>query len=257
MTSRNLEHEGVKRRVLPWGIAVSFLLHGAAYASLRPAPAVAKAAHRKTELRFDVVAHEKPKAVEPPPPPPEPPQPKQRAPQAKPEAKREAAPPPPPEPTPPPLSAGVTLAADGAGNAFSMPLGAGGSLEPTRSRAPMPVNVPAPPKAVPSPAATEPPVVAASDLSARPSPPSLADALERNYPADARRRGLSGTAKVRARIDPDGVVRRVSLVEESAAGFGGACSRTLSGSRWAAPKDKTGRSVATEIRYTCRFVVQP
>jgi hypothetical protein len=59
------------------------------------------------------------------------------------------------------------------------------------------------------------------------------------------------------RIDPDGVVRRVSLVEESATGFGNACSRTLSGSRWAAPKDKAGRSVATEIRYTCRFVVQP
>ena len=59
------------------------------------------------------------------------------------------------------------------------------------------------------------------------------------------------------RIDPDGVVRRVTLVEESAAGFGGACTRTLTGSRWAAPKDKAGRSVATEIRYTCRFVVQP
>jgi len=254
MTSRNPEHEGVKRRVLPWGIAVSCLLHGAAYASLGPAPAVAKAAHRKTELRFDVVAHEKPKAVEPPPP--EPLRPKQRAPQPKPEAKRQAAPPA-PEPTPPPLSAGVTLAADGAGNAFSMPLGAGGSLEPTRSRAPVPVNMPPPPKAAASPTATEPPVVAASDLSARPSPPSLADALERNYPADARQRGLSGTAKVRARIDPDGVVRRVALVAESAPGFGGACSRTLSGSRWAAPKDKTGRSVATEIRYTCRFVVQP
>jgi TonB family protein len=81
--------------------------------------------------------------------------------------------------------------------------------------------------------------------------------LERNYPADARQRGLSGTAKVRARIDPDGVVRRVTLVEESAAGFGTACSRTVNGSRWAPPKDKAGRSVATEIRYTCRFVVQP
>jgi hypothetical protein len=62
---------------------------------------------------------------------------------------------------------------------------------------------------------------------------------------------------VRARIDPDGMVRRVTLVEESAAGFGDACSRTLNGSRWAPPKDKAGRSVATEIRYTSRFVVQP
>jgi TonB family protein len=137
-----------------------------------------------------------------------------------------------------------------------MPLGSGGSLEPTRVRAPAPVNAPAP--AVPSaaPVRTEPLLVAVGDLSARPAPPALGPALERNYPADARRRGLSGTAKVRARIDPDGVVRRVSLLEESAAGFGSACSRTLSGSRWAAPKDKAGRAVATEIRYTCRFVVE-
>ncbi len=96
-----------------------------------------------------------------------------------------------------------------------------------------------------------------NDLSARPSPPSLGAALERNYPPEARRRGLSGSAKVRARIDPDGIVRHVTLLEESAPSFGGACSRTLSGSRWAAPKDKAGRSVATEIRYTCRFVVEP
>ncbi|HYJ11440.1 MAG TPA: TonB family protein, partial [Polyangiaceae bacterium] len=81
-------------------------------------------------------------------------------------------------------------------------------------------------------------------------------ALERNYPADARKRGSSGSAKVRARIDPDGVVRQVTLLEESAPGFGTACTRTLNGSRWGAPKDKAGRSVATEIRYTCRFVVE-
>jgi TonB family protein len=111
--------------------------------------------------------------------------------------------------------------------------------------------------ALPARAPSEPIVVAPGDMSARPSPPRLGATLERNYPADARRRGLSGTAKVRARIDPDGVVRRVTLLEESAAGFGTACTRTLSGSRWAAPKDKAGRSVATEIRYTCRFVVQP
>jgi TonB family protein len=136
-----------------------------------------------------------------------------------------------------------------------MPLGNGGSLEPTRAR-PAPVNVPAPVTPAPISAKVEPALVAIGDLSARPSPPPLGPALERNYPLEARRRGLSGSAKVRARIDPDGVVRRVSLLEESAAGFGNACSRTLSGSRWAAPKDKAGRAVATEIRYTCRFVIE-
>jgi TonB family protein len=138
-----------------------------------------------------------------------------------------------------------------------MPLGNGGALEPTKARAPAPLDPPAPLAPAPVARPTEPAVVTVSDLSARPSPPSLGAALERNYPADARQRGLSGTAKVRARIDPDGVVRRVTLVEESAAGFGTACSRTVNGSRWAPPKDKAGRSVATEIRYTCRFVVQP
>jgi len=244
----------MKRRLLPWAVAASFLLHGVAYASLHAAPPLSKSEHRKTQLRFDVVEREKPPPT-PPPSLPEPPKPKPRALEPKPEPKLQAAPTPPQ--APPPVSEGVTLAADGSSNAFGMPLGNGGALDPTRPRAPTPVNVPPPVKPAPSHVVSEPPLVAVGDLSARPSPPALGDALERNYPADARRRGLSGVAKVRARIDPDGVVRRVSLVEESASGFGNACSRTLNGSRWAAPKDKAGRSVATEIRYTCRFVVQP
>jgi protein TonB len=258
MTSKNLEDAAMKRhRLLPWTIVASFLLHGVAYASLGRAPAVSRPEHRKTLVRFEVAT---PPAPPPPPTPeepkPEPPKPKPRAPEPKAAPPPEAAPPP-PAAAEPPVSEGVTLAGDGTGNAFSMPLGNGGSLEPTRPRAPAPVNVPPPVTPAPSPRVTEPPVVAVGDLSSRPSPPSLGAALERNYPADARQRGLSGSAKVRARIDPDGVVRRVTLVEESAAGFGAACSKTLNGSRWAAPKDKAGRSVATEIRYTCRFVVQP
>lgn len=250
----------MKSRLLPWTIAASLLLHGVAFASLSAAPAAsAPEQHKKTQLRFDVVEQPKPKPVEelPEPPKPEPPQPKARAAEPKPTPKPEAAPP--PEPLPGPTTpAGVTLAGDGSGNAFSMPLGSGGALEPTRARAPAPVNVPTPVAPAPTPVPEGPRVVAVSDLSARPAPPgSLGAALARNYPAEARRQGLSGSAKVRARIDPDGVVRRVALVDESAAGFGAACSRTLNGSRWAAPKDKAGHSVATEIRYTCRFVVNP
>lgn len=244
------------RRLLPWTVALSFLLHGVAYASLHAPPPGKKAEHRKSQLRFDVVSKpEPPKPLEAPEPPkPEPPKPAPRA--AAPKPVVEAAP---PAEAPPPSAKtdGVTLAGEGTGNAFSMPLGNGGSLEPaSRPRAPAPVNAPLPTPPAPTRAVTEPPVVAVSDLSSRPSPPSLADALQRNYPADARQRGQSGTAKVRARIDPDGVVRRVALLEESGSGFGAACSRALNGSRWAAPKDKAGRSVATEIRYTCRFVVQ-
>jgi TonB family protein len=247
----------IGHRLLPWTLVASFLLHGVAYASLDSSPELSQPAQRKTQLRFDVVERPAPKA-----PPevaePEPAKPTARAP--RPQPKPEASPPPasqPPSAPAPPVTDGVTLAGDGTGYAFSMPLGSGGSLEPTRPRALAPANLPAP--SVPNLAKTgnEPRVVAVTDLSSRPAPPSLGPALERNYPPDARRRGQSGTAKVRARIDPDGVVRRVSLVQESAAGFGAACSRTLTGSRWAAPKDKAGRSVATEIRYTCRFVVEP
>jgi TonB family protein len=261
MISSSLEDEPMtKRRLLPATIVVSLLLHGAAYASLHEPRPIAKRERHKTQLRFDVVSASKPQPPELPRPEPLAPEP----PKAKPKAAAAPPRPAPAEPTPPVAAVepapntGVTLAGEGPGNAFSMPLGNGGALDPTaRPHTPAPVNVPTPTKPVPSPLSAEPPLVAVGDLSAKPSPPSLGAALERNYPPDARRRGLSGAAKVRARIDADGVVRRVTLVEESGTGFGAACSRTLTGSRWAAPKDKAGRSVATEIRYTCRFVVEP
>lgn len=243
------------RRLLPWTIAASFALHGVAYASLGEPRHEAPAAPRKTQLRFEVKAREVPKEPEPPPPPPEAPKPPPASRRA-PEPPPTAAPPAEPAPEPEPTSDGVTLAGDGAGNGFGMPLGSGGDLTPTRVPTAPAVNVPSPVAPRPPPRA-DPPVVALADLSSRPSPPALGASLERNYPPEARRRGSSGSAKVRARIDPDGVVRQVTLLEESAPGFGGACSRTLSGSRWGAPKDKAGRSVATEIRYTCRFVVEP
>jgi TonB family protein len=268
MTSRNLDEEAMKHRLLPWTIAGSLLLHGVAYASLGAAPAKGPGRHKKSVVSFEVTRPARP--VSPPPTAsPEPAQPKPEPPKAKPKAA--PAPPattpataPPPTSQPPvaeaPASPGITLAGEGTGNAFSMPLGSGGSLEPTHvpAIAPAPLNsVPPVTPAPRAPGRSEPTLVAVGDLSTRPSAPPLAGDLERNYPADARRRGLSGTAKVRARIDPDGVVRRVTLLEESAAGFGAACSRTVNGSRWGAPKDQAGHSVATEIRYTCRFVVQP
>jgi protein TonB len=257
MSSKNAEGSPMHtRRLLPWTVVASLLLHGVAYASLEAAPSASKRTAQKSQLRFDVVTKTTPPA--PPPlepeskPEPEPPKRRlQKAAEAKPEPA--ATPPPAAEPEAP---AGVTLAADGSGPGFAMPLGGGGALDPVRPRAAAPVNVPPPVAPAPSLAKAEPALVAVSDLSSRPAPPVLGPALERNYPADARRRGLSGTAKVRARIDPDGVVRRVALLEESAPGFGTACSRTLNGSRWAPPKDKAGRAVATEIRYTCRFVVE-
>lgn len=101
-----------------------------------------------------------------------------------------------------------------------------------------------------------PAVVAVADLSRPPVPPALDQALERNYPVEARRLGQSGKAVVRARISAQGSARELVVVSESGAGFGEACKQTLAGSRWTAPLDREGNPVATVIQYTCRFVVR-
>ncbi|HLV67167.1 MAG TPA: TonB family protein [Polyangiaceae bacterium] len=113
-----------------------------------------------------------------------------------------------------------------------------------------------PPPEAPPPAPRAGALVPARLLAARPVPPALEDKLRHNYPEDARRRGLGGRATVRARIDPDGVARAVAALSETLAGFGEACRRTVTGSRWSPPKDHSGRAVATEVRYTCNFIVQ-
>jgi hypothetical protein len=138
-----------------------------------------------------------------------------------------------------------------------MQVGDGSALDPTRAQRPVaPARVPeAPPALQPKPAGS--PLVALADLAARPAPPDLGSALHRNYPEDARRRGLAGHGEVRVRIDSEGVARNVAPLGESAPGFADACRRALTGSRWTPPRDRTGRAVSTEVRYRCRFLVQP
>jgi len=166
-----------------------------------------------------------------------------------------AALPAPPAPTAAPALdlSGVTLTND-TGAGFSMPVGDGSAL-----RGPIGLGasgIQAVAAAVPAKAAAKPPaLVSASDLSEHPRPPSLTGLLRANYPAEARQRGLRGSASLRARIDADGVIRAARLLTESSAGFGAACRRTVLGSRWSAPRDKNGSAVATEIVYTCHFEV--
>ena len=95
-----------------------------------------------------------------------------------------------------------------------------------------------------------------ADLSSRPVPPELTANLRAHYPADARLRGIGGSATVEVRIEPDGRVRVASIQSESFTGFGDACKRTLIGSEWSVPRDKQGRAVVTRVHYTCRFVVE-
>jgi TonB family protein len=151
---------------------------------------------------------------------------------------------------------GTTLTNDGAGAGWASATGNGARMAGPIGRpgarvtgrhveTTAPVARPAPPA-----------VVAVADLSRRPEAPRLEDALERNYPAEARQNGLSGRAVVRARITAEGEVRDLLVQSESNTGFGRACRDTLAGSHWTPPLDRDGRPVATIINYTCRFEVR-
>lgn len=104
---------------------------------------------------------------------------------------------------------------------------------------------PAPPRVVPP-----------SSLARRPRAPGLDDELERQYPIEARRAGISGSAALRVRILPDGRIGSVHVVSESWKGFGAACERTVRAAHWEPPIDRDGMPVTTEITYTCRFEVR-
>jgi periplasmic protein TonB len=101
-------------------------------------------------------------------------------------------------------------------------------------------------------------VVAAGDLSARPSPPSASyDAyLHRNFPQEARSRNVGGTALVSLTIGSDGKPRNIRVRRESPEGFGfgDVCAQMFrAGPTWTPPRDKNGNPVATTISFECNF----
>jgi outer membrane biosynthesis protein TonB len=165
-----------------------------------------------------------------------------------PEAPARAAAPPPAAETPADFS-GTTLTNEGTGPGWASATGNGESMNGPVGRPGARVtgrHVEVPAQAMrPAPG----PIVAVADLSRLPEAPRLEDALERNYPAEARQSGQAGKAVVRARITAEGSVRDLLVVSETAAGFGRACRDTLTGSR-------DGHAVATVINYTCRFEVR-
>ncbi|MBX3204305.1 MAG: energy transducer TonB [Labilithrix sp.] len=130
-------------------------------------------------------------------------------------------------------------------------LGGGGG---SRAAAPAASAPPVAARAVPAPPPLR--VVPPSSLARRPRAPGLDLELERQYPAEARRSGISGTAVLRVRILPDGRIGEVRVQSESWVGFGPACERTVRGARWEPPIDRDGAPVATDITYTCRFEVR-
>ncbi len=243
-------------RFLAVAFAASGLLHGVAYASLGFAPA-----RDRTRIPVSAVVIEvhEPAPFRAKPEPPKPvPDEREPAPRA---AAAPRSPTPEPEiPKAPVDLSGVTLTnVDGEGG-FAMPTGDGseraGPLGPLGPSGPKPAASAAP--GPPAPLRTErapPELVASKDLSERPNPPSLDAALRSLYPDEARRRAISGTASLRVRIGSDGSVREASVLSESFAGFGAACQKAVRGSHWSPPRDRDGRAVQTEVRYTCRFVV--
>jgi periplasmic protein TonB len=150
---------------------------------------------------------------------------------------------------------GVTLTNDAAG-AWSTPVGNGNAMTGAvgtpgaqvtgRSRAGT-TGAPATPEG--------PRTVGLGDLSQPPRAPVLSDRLERNYPEDARSRGVRGKAVMRLRVMPDGHVRDLIVVTESHGGFGEACKQTLRDSVWSPPLDLEARPVSTVVSYTCTFEV--
>jgi len=185
---------------------------------------------------------------------PEPKAAKRLAVKAAPRAVEKAAAPPPPQAETPADFSGVTLTNDGPGRGSAVgngqamhgPIGTPGAKVTGRSVA----------GSSDGEGKAGPPIVALGSLSRPPVPPDLNGALERHYPAEARRLGTPGQAVLKARVLPDGHMRDLVVVSQSAPGFGDACRATLRDSVWSAPLDKTGQAVATFVTYTCRFEVR-
>jgi protein TonB len=251
MSSRDAEDNvlgTVKFRWFGWAFLPSLALHGAAFASIGDARSWSLPENPPSEMSFVVTE----KRAEPPPEPPKPPEPPPRAPESAPPAPRPIAESTPPPPEPSDLR-GETLTNDA--STFAMPVGNALPLDRPIVAGLTPAPSTSPTARAVLPVRTPPSLVKFNALGTRPAPPPLEGALRRNYPTDARRRALGGSATVRARIEGDGVARSVSFVNETGAGFGEACRRTLAGSRWSPPRDANGRAVSTEVRYTCHFKV--
>jgi protein TonB len=140
---------------------------------------------------------------------------------------------------------GVTLTNDGPGAGWASPTGNGAAMNG-------PIGTPG---AGPGPKSDGPPIIGLADLSKPPRAPVLSEMLERNYPDEARQRGVSGRAVMRIRVMPDGHLRDLIVVAESGGGFGEACKRTLRDSLWSPPLDRQARPVSTFVSYTCTFEV--
>jgi periplasmic protein TonB len=242
--------------------AISLSAHLVAFTMLGlvPPPSDVLAMH---EMEFTVEEPPpEPETPPPPPPPPDPPEPE--PPKAKAPKAAAPEPEPPPEETPPPEQApeevadftGTTLTAEGAG--WSTRTGSGapltgpvGKIGRKPSDSDQMASKPVGP--------TGPRVVPLKSLSRRPAAPQGLDAmLERHYPKRARTQGVEGKVVIALRVLPTGRPADLRVVREHPSGFdfAEACRKTIRESGAFTPGlDRDGTAVASDIDFTCDFVV--
>jgi periplasmic protein TonB len=250
-----LAHDGPRHRDLVFVALASALVHVSAWSALAAMPRRVPSVADISEVELiqpppPPPPAPPPRVVPPPPaPPPPPPPPRLRARAARP------TPPPaaPPAPSPPVEMTGNTLTATDGASSWAAPAGNG---EPATGPilAPRPaITAPAPQAPRPGPPRDATPVVPFTSLASPPRPPSLDAALARHYPADLRARGIEGDASLELHISADGRVSRMTILRATDPAFGEACRRTLRTAPWSAPRDRSGRAVATMVRFRCRF----
>ncbi|MBK8173497.1 MAG: TonB family protein [Sandaracinaceae bacterium] len=253
-------------------LTASLLMHGLAFLAIGALPQVVVLPEERNEVAFEV--------VEAPPPEPEPlpetppaPEPEAPRPVAREMPAREAPEEPPPETPPPPAAPleeeivnfdGTTLTNDNADPSFTMNAGNGQRMTGPLRSGNSTRRVEGDPNGMAggtgtAPAAAGPTIVPVSDLSRRPTPPSMdrmIATLARNYPRDARDEGIAGTAVARMQISPDGRLSRIRIVSGNEHGFGDACRRSLQEmGAWSPPLDRNGQPVTTEVTFECGFTI--
>lgn len=193
-----------------------------------------------------------PAAEEPPPPPP---RPDRQAP--RPEAASNEPPPPVQESTAPPPELITTLDGTTLSN-WSVTQGTGVATQPIRQGVQSDRNTEGSLNGVPDagvPGGRG--LVAAADLSVRPSAPAgLDDLLQRNFPADARQQGIEGQALISIEVRDDGTIGRIRRLRESPPefGFADACIRTIrASSGWQAGRDRAGSPASSSMNFRCDF----
>lgn len=252
------------------GVLLSLAIHLGTFAALSRVDVAAIALPQDEAVEFSVVETPPPPppepepVVEPPPPEPEPVKPPPRVREAVVKPPEEV----PPEPTPEPPAPAEETIADFSGTTLTGQ-GEGGWLTAVGSGAPMNGPIGKPNAAATGlkragvaggvVGGTGLRVLGDADLGRRAKPPSqdvLNAALERNYPKDARLQGIEGIARVKVRVLASGKLEPLASLSETYPSFADACKRSLREVRFEPALDRAGQPVATDITYSCEFVVE-